>query len=372
VTTWHDVDLTCLTLETERLMLRPLHGDDVSAMVRMLSEQRMHQHLSLPNPYTTEAGVQFTTVIAPTDAEKARAVHLGVVSSGQLVGVAGLHHLSEDAGAPEIGYWIGGEFSDQGYATEATRALTDFAFDRGVRRIQIRADIENIASCAVALRAGYRFEGVRRRDVALAQRFADSALFARLRGDDGCAVDSSWPRLDSLTDGVVTLRPVRPGDAALLHAEDHNPESRHWSLFPAKSEESTADTARGAALDWLVGRQASLVICEAEMPTAAGTITARKMGPPGVVGVGYGVLPGFRGRGYAARALQAVAGWLFTATDTHRIELGCKVDNVASARVAERAGFLPEGRFTSRLANRDARGILVGYSDEYCYARIRP
>lgn len=56
----------------------------------------------------------------------------------------------------------------------------------------------------------------------------------------------------------------------------------------------------------------------------------------------YWLARGVRGRGYASRALQSVAAWAFDA-GLFRLELGHRVNNPASCRVATAAGFVAEG-----------------------------
>jgi RimJ/RimL family protein N-acetyltransferase len=56
----------------------------------------------------------------------------------------------------------------------------------------------------------------------------------------------------------------------------------------------------------------------------------------------YWLASGARGRGYASRGLSAVASWAFDA-GLFRLELGHRVNNPASCRVATAAGFLAEG-----------------------------
>jgi RimJ/RimL family protein N-acetyltransferase len=71
--------------------------------------------------------------------------------------------------------------------------------------------------------------------------------------------------------------------------------------------------------------------------------------------IGYGVRSDERGRGYATEALAAVARWALTAGGIQRAWLTANVDNVASVRVAEKAGFHREG--TLRRAAVDADGL---------------
>jgi RimJ/RimL family protein N-acetyltransferase len=56
----------------------------------------------------------------------------------------------------------------------------------------------------------------------------------------------------------------------------------------------------------------------------------------------YWLASSSRGLGLAARALSSVADWAFT-EGLYRLELGHRLNNPASCRVATRAGFVAEG-----------------------------
>lgn len=78
--------------------------------------------------------------------------------------------------------------------------------------------------------------------------------------------------------------------------------------------------------------------------------------------VSYWLAPGGRGRGLATRALRLLAGWAFDELDLKRLALDVEVDNVASRRVAERCGFVREGRMRSAFRQPDgSRGDLHLY-----------
>lgn len=51
-----------------------------------------------------------------------------------------------------------------------------------------------------------------------------------------------------------------------------------------------------------------------------------------------------RGRGWTSAAVATVADWALAVGGCERLELGHRVDNPASGRVAEAAGFVREGR----------------------------
>jgi RimJ/RimL family protein N-acetyltransferase len=59
--------------------------------------------------------------------------------------------------------------------------------------------------------------------------------------------------------------------------------------------------------------------------------------------VGYGIAPWARGNGYAPEATRAVAEWILRDQSFNRVELFAASANLASQRVAEKAGFVREG-----------------------------
>ena len=71
--------------------------------------------------------------------------------------------------------------------------------------------------------------------------------------------------------------------------------------------------------------------------------------------IGYGVRSDERGKGYASEALGAVARWALTEGGIQRAWLTANTENVASVRVAEKAGFRREG--TLRRAGLEDDGL---------------
>ena len=76
----------------------------------------------------------------------------------------------------------------------------------------------------------------------------------------------------------------------------------------------------------------------------------------------YKLDPGHWNKGYASEVVAEILRMGFTKLKLHRIEAGCAVDNTASIRVLEKAGFTREGRKRSVLP---VRGEWL---DNYFYA----
>jgi RimJ/RimL family protein N-acetyltransferase len=75
----------------------------------------------------------------------------------------------------------------------------------------------------------------------------------------------------------------------------------------------------------------------------------------GTAEVGYWTAPAARGRGVAPAAVQAICRWAFAELGLELIEWRAEIGNVASRRVAEKAGFTLEGSLRKRLVHRGER-----------------
>lgn len=157
-----------------------------------------------------------------------------------------------------------------------------------------------------------------------------------------------------LTDEVVTLRPWQIDDApAMVAAIDGDPAVTEWlDMIPQPYGLGDArDFLALARRDWVDGTGATFAVVETQDGRLVGSVGARLLDPAHAVAeVGYWMAREVRGRGLATRALQLVAGWLFDA-GIERLQLQADVQNEASQRVAEKAGFTREGVLRSSRYN---------------------
>ena len=81
-------------------------------------------------------------------------------ASGSVVGGCGYKGPPDGNGVVEITYGINPEYRGRGYATEAARALAEFAFASGrVRLVCAHSRPENSASASVLEKCGFRLVG---------------------------------------------------------------------------------------------------------------------------------------------------------------------------------------------------------------------
>ena len=117
--------------------------------------------------------------------------------TGEVHGGAGLHRR-RGPNALEVGYWLRTTSQGQGFATEATAALTRWAFEaHPIRQVQLRCDPNNLASVRLAQRLGYVHRTTLKQIFEMPDgRWCDSAIYS-IRRDDWGPKHVAWRPLES-------------------------------------------------------------------------------------------------------------------------------------------------------------------------------
>lgn len=95
--------------------------------------------------------------------KKGREFVYGIYLQGKIIGSINIFGISKENKSGEIGYWLDKKFCGRGYMTQSVKILEKECFEElELERVQIRCDLENLASASVAEKAGYTLEGVMR------------------------------------------------------------------------------------------------------------------------------------------------------------------------------------------------------------------
>lgn len=147
------------TLTTHRLILRSLREDDAPVVQRLLSTPHFAPHtLSCPYPYPS--GPALAWIRRKRSREEEGVEHQWAITlhGEAFIGSIGMA-LLPDTSSGHIGYWIGHDYWNRGYATEATRAVIEYGFGTlRLRRIEATCFPGNPASARVLEKAGMAFE----------------------------------------------------------------------------------------------------------------------------------------------------------------------------------------------------------------------
>jgi RimJ/RimL family protein N-acetyltransferase len=173
------------TLETERLVLRPMVAGDAPEIARLAGERAIARTtLHIPHPYTLEDAQQWIAKHQPRW-EQGTCVSLAIclAHTGEMAGSIGIT-IDATHSIGELGYWIAVQHWGRGYATEAVRAVIEYAFEHfELNRVQAHLFDGNIASQRVLEKVGMTCEGVHRQNVRKWDHFRDTIHYAVLRSE---------------------------------------------------------------------------------------------------------------------------------------------------------------------------------------------
>ncbi len=157
-----------MPITTDRLIIRPIKETDAKMLNNSIIESYHNLHAfmewadHLPSLEETQ---QYAKIAAQNWIDKNNdEPYLQLIildkSTGDFAGATSFHHYNWLIPSVETGYWIRKSKSGNGYMTEATNAITQYAFNQlKVKRISLTCDPDNIKSKNIAERLHYTLEG---------------------------------------------------------------------------------------------------------------------------------------------------------------------------------------------------------------------
>jgi ribosomal-protein-alanine N-acetyltransferase len=173
------------SLQTERLVLRPFQLADAADVQRLAGNRAIADTtLNIPHPYEDGLAEAWISTHLPRF-EAGELVSFAIASreTGELIGAIGLviHQRFQRA---ELGYWVGMPYWNQGYCTEAGRAVVDYAFATlHLNRVHACHLARNPASGRVMQKLGMTHEGLARQHVKRWETYEDLELYGILKSE---------------------------------------------------------------------------------------------------------------------------------------------------------------------------------------------
>lgn len=172
---------------TERLRLRPFRRGDVDAVYAYRQREDVARYLFDPpmSRETCAEAIQDRISQIAFVAEGDRIVLAAERrEDNQLIGEVSLNYRKVEARQAEVGYIFNPDFKGAGYATEAVRALVDFAFNTlGMHRVYGRCDARNTGSFRVMERLGMRREAHFRQHALFKGEWDEELIYAVLEDE---------------------------------------------------------------------------------------------------------------------------------------------------------------------------------------------
>ena len=170
-----------MLLELGDLKVRSWRKADLESLLRHANNPRIAANLrdQFPYPYTRRSAIDYLEFVREQNPERSFAIEF----AGEAVGGLGFQIGIDIARiSAEMGYWIGESYWGRGFATQAARATSEWAFDEyKLTRIFALVFSHNTASIRVLEKAGFEREGLLQRSAIKNGSVLDQFLYAKIR-----------------------------------------------------------------------------------------------------------------------------------------------------------------------------------------------
>ncbi len=153
------VDTDLRPIETERLLLRRSRPEDAATISAYRSDPNVNRQQGWDRTDLEGVLADIVEMSGRSPGEPGGWVQFTVEErgGGRIVGDVGLSVADGEPGVIKVGYTIDPAFQGLGYATEAIRALVEYAFETlGAELVRAHASAENAPSIRVAEKVGMR------------------------------------------------------------------------------------------------------------------------------------------------------------------------------------------------------------------------
>jgi ribosomal-protein-alanine N-acetyltransferase len=173
---------------------------------------------------------------------------------------------------------------------------------------------------------------------------------------------------ESISTGRLILRKPRLEDAESIfrnYASDSEV-TRFLVWRPHSQLDQTREFISACIRSWQEEERFPFVICQAGSVEAIGMIELRL--EEFKADIGYVLARNYWGRGYMTEALRALIAWCFEQPWIYRVWAVCDTENLASARVMEKAGLQREGRLRREIIHPNITEVP---RDVYIYSLVK-
>ena len=172
-------------LETERLILRPFVDGDAPRVAELAGDKAISDTtVRIPHPYSEEEALLWIgRHKSIRDKGLALFYAVDLKESLELIGSTGVDvdHIHSRG---TIGYWIGREYWNRGYATEAASLLLEYLFNvLKLHKVDSHHFARNLASGRVLEKLGTKREGLLREHISKSGSWEDVVEYGILENE---------------------------------------------------------------------------------------------------------------------------------------------------------------------------------------------
>jgi aminoglycoside 6'-N-acetyltransferase len=172
---------------SRRLVIRRFGSGDAEAFASYRSDADVARYQDWECPFPLSEAKDFIASLyhlAPGIPGTWFQFAVNLASSGALIGDVALRTSEADGRQAELGFTFAAVHQGQGYATEAVRAVVQYAFETlAMHRVFSRTDARNLRAQRLLERLGFRREGELRESTWFKGAWATDLLYAHLESE---------------------------------------------------------------------------------------------------------------------------------------------------------------------------------------------
>ena len=165
------------------IKIREWKIEDKSELAGILNNMNILNNLrdGLPYPYTEDDAEDF--IKAMLSADKNKTFAFAITLDGKVIGSIGVFRQENiHYRTAEMGYYIGEQYWDNGYMTEAVKMACNYVFENtDIIRIYAEPFAYNTASCRVLEKAGFVCEGILKSNAYKNGNIVDMKMYALVK-----------------------------------------------------------------------------------------------------------------------------------------------------------------------------------------------
>ncbi len=173
---------TIPTIKSGLFKLRPFRKGDECSLQRSINSRNVTRHtISIPYPYTMKHAKDWIAKnLSLYRKKKKTEVNFAIDIGGEVAGGIGLRYI--EGHKAELGYWLSEKYWGKGIMTEAVKLVSELGFKKlKLHRVYVNVHKGNKASARVLEKAGFKLEGINRKNVLKDGRIVDSILYAKVK-----------------------------------------------------------------------------------------------------------------------------------------------------------------------------------------------
>lgn len=343
------------TLSDGTVTLRAPVESDIEGSWEQCRDPLSQQWTTAPVPYTREDAHTYLRQVIPGGWETGREWGFVVEApdadgTGRFAGTISLRNLGD--GRAEMAYGAHPWARGRGVMERALRLLLEWGFaERDLHSVIWLARRGNWASRRLAWRLGFTFEGTLRDWLPTRGQLVDAWVGTLRRGEER-APRTEWLQVPRITGATVVLRGSEEADLGRYVEAANDPGLQRYSQSFRDHAPHDEGKIRARELAHLeegaVGSSLTWAVADAVSDAFLGSVVLYRIHPGREAEIGYWTHPDARGRGVATEACRLAVRHAFIdalegGLGLHRLAAYASVDNPASLRILERAGFTRTG-----------------------------